>query len=67
MLNSCVITNVDTSKISVVSLFVTDILLLLIMLAGLLRHRKSGSLELGRFLWKQVGDAVLVVEMLSIH
>lgn len=37
------------------------------MLAGLLRHRGGGSLELGRFLWKQVGDVVLVAKMLSIH
>jgi hypothetical protein len=42
----------------VISLFVTDVTLLLIMLAGLLRIRRrgGGSLKFGRFLWKQVGD-----------
>ena len=37
--------------------FVTDIFLLLIMLAGLFRLgcHKQGSLATGRFLWNQVG------------
>ena len=55
--NSCIITNVDTSKLSLVSLFASDLTLLLIMLAGLLRLRNhGGTLEIGRLLWKQVGD-----------
>jgi hypothetical protein len=54
---SCVVTNVEICKLSIVSFFVADTILLLIMLAGLLRlrHRGSGSYELWRFLWKQVG------------
>ena len=54
--NSCIITNVDTSKLSLVSLFASDLTLLLIMLAGLLRLRRrgTGTLDLGRLLWTQV-------------
>ena len=53
---TCVVTNLGTSKPSYIGLFATDFLLLLIMLAGLLRiRRRSGdTFELGRLLWKQV-------------
>jgi hypothetical protein len=53
----CVIINNVTFKIAIVSWFVTDIVLLLIMLAGLLRisRHDTSSLGLWRFLWKQVG------------
>ena len=54
---TCAITNIETSgKPTAISLAVTDVVLLLIMLAGMLsiRRRSSGSLELWRFLWTQV-------------
>ncbi|KAF8499722.1 hypothetical protein F5888DRAFT_105780 [Russula emetica] len=52
---ACQMINVETNKLSISSLLVTDIFLLLIMLAGLLRFRRGrgGSLDLWRFLWKQ--------------
>jgi hypothetical protein len=55
------VTNLETSKPSLISLFVTDCLLLLFMLAGLLRLRRGGggTFELGRLLWRQVRAAVL--------
>jgi hypothetical protein len=41
---------------TLVSVFVTDFILLLVMLVGLLRmrHRGAGRFALGRLLWKQV-------------
>ncbi|KAF8501081.1 hypothetical protein F5888DRAFT_1333173 [Russula emetica] len=53
--NKCVVINLETSKPSLISLFVTDCLLLLLMLAGLLhlRRRGGGTFELGRLLWRQ--------------
>jgi hypothetical protein len=55
------VTNLETSKPSLISLFITDCLLLLLMLAGLLRLRRrgGGSFALGRLLWRQVRAAVL--------
>ncbi|KAN0112031.1 hypothetical protein V8E52_007948 [Russula decolorans] len=60
--NSCKITNIEVCQIAMVSGFVTDTALLLIMLAGLLRlrHRGGGSYELWHLLWKQ-GVAWFVV------
>ncbi len=55
---SCVVTNIEASgKPTAISLLVTNVVLLLIMLAGLLRlcRRGSSSYELWQFLWKQVG------------
>ncbi|KAH9974529.1 hypothetical protein BJV77DRAFT_643107 [Russula vinacea] len=54
--------NVETSKLSLVSLFVTDCTLLLIMLVGLLRLRShgGGTLELGRLLWNRVSFGSLL-------
>ena len=58
MTKACEFINVETSKLSMCSLLVTDVFLLLTMLVGLLRLRRSGagSLDLGCLLWKQVGD-----------
>jgi hypothetical protein len=55
--SACAITNFEASKPSVIGMLVTDVTLLLVMLSGLLRLRRSdgGSSKLGRFLWKQVG------------
>jgi hypothetical protein len=54
---SCVTINIDICKIAMISTFVTDTILLLMMLAGLLqlRRRSGGSYELWHLLWKQVG------------
>jgi hypothetical protein len=56
---ACQFINIETNKLSIFSLLVTDMFLLIIMLAGLLRFRRGGggSLDLGLFLWKQVGDS----------
>jgi hypothetical protein len=52
---ACVITNIQSCKASLIILLASDIALLLVMLAGLLRlRRRGGSLALGRLLWKQV-------------
>ena len=46
----------DSVRLSTVVAFVTDIILLLIMLFGLYRLRRDGGLmALGRLLWSQVG------------
>jgi hypothetical protein len=54
---TCAVRNLDIAKLNVVVTFVTDIILLLMMLAGLLHLRQQGGgmLDLGNFLWKQVG------------
>jgi hypothetical protein len=54
--SACTITNLETCRDFYITLLVTDVILLLIMLVGLLRlrHRAKGSLELARLLWKQV-------------
>ena len=54
---SCTITNIESHKSLSINLFVTDVILLFIMLAGLLRLRRGpeGSFYLSRLLWKQVG------------
>jgi len=52
---ACLPRNAETSKLGTTSTFVTDIVLLLIMLVGLLRLRVqgAGALSLGQLLWKQ--------------
>ena len=58
----CVVTNLKTNQPSLISMFTTDFLLLILMLAGLfrLRRRGGGTFELGRLLWRQVRAVVLV-------
>jgi hypothetical protein len=48
--------NMESEKLAVVIMLVTDIVLVLTMLLGLLRwnRRGGGMFELGRLLWKQV-------------
>ncbi|KAH9974538.1 hypothetical protein BGW80DRAFT_145820 [Lactifluus volemus] len=52
---SCTVVNPDVTKLNAIVSFVTEIILLLMMLAGLLRLRMQGGgmLNLGSFLWKQ--------------
>jgi hypothetical protein len=66
---ACAITNIETSTASFIALFVTDFLLLVIMLAGLLRLRRRGgdTFELGRLLWRQVGWWSSLAVMMSIR
>jgi fumarate reductase subunit D len=52
----CTALNIGNAKTTVVASFITDIILLVIMLVGLFRlefHRK-GAMATGRFLWNQV-------------
>jgi len=51
----CNITNSESSKLNIIVTFITDITLLIIMLAGLLRLRRYGvgTFGLGRVLWNQ--------------
>ena len=53
---------VASSKPTVISVFATDVLLLLITLVGLFRMRREGGgwLGLGWLLWKQVGGSHLL-------
>lgn len=57
VLKDCVALNSETNKPSIIVTLITDIVLLLIVLIGLLRllHDSGGSFALGRLLWKQVG------------
>ncbi|KAH9974547.1 hypothetical protein BGW80DRAFT_146517 [Lactifluus volemus] len=52
---TCVVRNSDIAELNVIVTFVTDIILLLMMLGGLLHLRRQGGglLDLGNFLWKQ--------------
>jgi hypothetical protein len=53
----CTALNISTTKATVIVSFVTDILLLVIMLVGLFRLEsyRKGAMATGRFLWNQVG------------
>ena len=56
--SACVVLNTDRSRDNMIALLVSDVVLLLTMLVGLLRLRKDGTLfGLGKFLWRQVGGA----------
>lgn len=52
---SCSITNVENNKATIISMFITDFILLVIMLVGSFRMgvRRVGTFALGRLLWKQ--------------
>jgi hypothetical protein len=52
----CAVLNSNNFTLGVTSMFITDVVLLLIMLVGLLRLRLH-IFGLGQLLWKQVGDA----------
>lgn len=62
VLGACSLPNIDSNQLATRAMLGTDVALLLIMLAGLLRLRKSGGsrFELGRLLWNQ-GVIYLVV------
>ncbi|KAH9956520.1 hypothetical protein BC827DRAFT_752320 [Russula dissimulans] len=54
-MNICMVTNLESLKPNIIVTLVSDILLLLIMLIGLLRLRyhERGAFNMGRLLWKQ--------------
>jgi hypothetical protein len=54
--DSCTPKNIQITKLNLISTLVTDVVLLLIMLVGLLQLRIKGvgMLSLGQLLWKQV-------------
>jgi hypothetical protein len=56
--------NAETSKPTIISTFATDVALLLIMLAGILRLRRRGGgwFDLGRLIWKQVSWQCIFVD-----
>ena len=57
VLQHCIVFNIEKTKPSIIVVLITDIVLLLIVLIGLLRlHGSGGSFALGRLLWKQVGS-----------
>jgi hypothetical protein len=69
--DSCDNPNVKSNIVTIISMFITDILLLVIMLIGLLRmgRRGTGAFSLGRLgrlLWKQVRRCTTVVSLFSL-
>jgi hypothetical protein len=54
---TCIVNNLHITELSIIVTLVTDIILLLIMIFGLLRLgcHERGAFGLGRLLWKQVG------------
>lgn len=60
--------NPQSSKLNIISILVTDVSLLIIMLAGLfrLRSRRDGTSGLGHLLWKQVSFWT-VMGTLNLH
>jgi hypothetical protein len=54
---ACIPLNFQVTEMTNIASFLTDFVLLVMMIVGLIRlgcHRE-GSLAMGRFLWKQVG------------
>ena len=58
VLRDCIVLDTEKNEPSIIASLITDIVLLLIVLIGLLRllHDGGGSFALGRLLWKQVGS-----------
>jgi hypothetical protein len=64
----CVVYDTESNKPNIIVTLITDIMLLLIMLVGLLRLRRYGvgTFGLGQLLWKQVGFSVRAVALHSL-
>jgi hypothetical protein len=58
----CEVPNSDITKLNVLATLATDVILLLMVLAGLLRLRLGGGgmFDLGSFLLKQVGGGIFL-------
>jgi hypothetical protein len=56
LLATCIITNIHSTKLNMITTLITDVVLLLIMLIGLLRlgAHEPGVYGMGRFMWRQV-------------
>ena len=55
----CVVLNTERTRNNVTATLVTDVVLLLTMLVGLLRMQLHGNMfALGKILWRQVGNEV---------
>ena len=58
----CEVLDTKTSKKNTIATLVSDVVLLLTMLVGLLRLRQDGTMfGFGKFLWKQVGGVHLAL------
>ncbi|KAH9968291.1 hypothetical protein BJV74DRAFT_868632 [Russula compacta] len=64
--SSCGSPSIESNRATVISMLVTDFVLLLIMLCGLhrLRHNVVGTFELGRLLWKQVRSLLFLLAVM---
>ena len=60
--------NIQTTKVTVIIAFVSDVLLLIIMLVGLFKHdyHRHDAFAWGRLLWKQVCCESSLAVVLSI-
>jgi len=69
LLQDCIVLNTEEIKHNIILILITDIVLLLMVLIGLLRlHDSGGSFTLGRLLWKQVElERFLFSVILSIY
>jgi hypothetical protein len=54
---TCLVANVETDKPNIIVMLISDIILLVTMLVGLLRLRRNGGgrFALASLLWEQVG------------
>lgn len=58
LVNACVITKTHNALVNAVAVLVADMVLLLTMLIGLLRHSSRRSTGLWKLLYQQVSSAV---------
>ena len=56
LLATCIVTNIHSTKLNMITTLITDVVLLLIMLTGLLRlgFHEPGVFGIGYLMWKQV-------------
>jgi len=67
LLATCIIANIHSTKLNMITALITDVVLLLIMLIGLLRlgFHEPGVFGIGYLMWKQVSVSVLFVSGVS--
>jgi len=55
-LSTCIVSDIQSTKLNIITTLITDVTLLLIMLVGLLRlgFHERGVFGLGRLMWRQV-------------
>ena len=71
-LATCTIIDIHSTKLNLITMLISDIVLLLIMLIGLLRlgFYESSAYGLGKLMWRQVGASVsapLASVMFAVH